>query len=242
MELLRVDGIVKSFGKQIVVQGVSLSIAQGEIVGLIGPNGAGKSTTLSMISTLLSPEKGEIYYKGQSIKKRSKLFRSKIGVVPQEIALYSGLSGYENLRFWGQAYGLPRKILNGRIEKVCEVIGLGDSLHKAVHTYSGGMKRRINIGAAILHDPELLIMDEPTVGLDPESRQAILQLLKDCNQQGMAILYTSHYLKEVEELCHKVYIMECGRVMAGGPIETIKKQYEKQDLEEVYFAALHYEK
>ncbi|SHH75122.1 ABC-2 type transport system ATP-binding protein [Caloranaerobacter azorensis DSM 13643] len=216
MTLLRVDNLKKYFKKIKAVDGISFEVKKGEIFGLLGPNGAGKSTTISMISTLFKPTSGDIFFKGRSIFENPIEIRKNLGIVPQEIALYPTLSGYENLRFWGNAYGLRGKKLKIRIEEVSEIIGIKDRLKDKVEKYSGGMKRRINIGAALLHKPELLIMDEPTVGIDPQSRKHILDTVLSLNKKGMTVIYTSHYMEEVEYLCNRISIMDKGKIIATG--------------------------
>ena len=226
MTLLKVSDLHKDFGSTKAVDGVSFRVEQGEVFGLLGPNGAGKSTTISMVSTLIPPTKGEILFEGRNIFAEPKSLRQKLGVVPQDIALYPTLSGYENLRFWGSMYGLKGEGLKKRIEEVAEIIGLNGRLKDRVDKYSGGMKRRLNIGAALLHKPELLIMDEPTVGIDPQSRNHILDTVLELNRQGMTIIYTSHYMEEVEYLCSRICIMDQGRIIASGTqdelVELIK--------------------
>lgn len=214
--MLKVENLYKSFGKINAVDGVSFEVKRGDVFGLLGPNGAGKSTTISMISTLLLPSSGEISYDGKSIFGNQKSMRQKLGVVPQEIALYPTLSGYENLKFWGSIYGLKGHLLKKRIDEVSDIIELNGRLKDRVDKYSGGMKRRLNIGAALLHMPEMLIMDEPTVGIDPQSRNHILDTVLKLNKQGITIIYTSHYMEEVEYLCNKVCIMDEGKIIASG--------------------------
>lgn len=214
--MLKISALKKSYGKVEAVKYIDLELNEGEIIGLLGPNGAGKSTTISMISTLIKPDSGDITYEGTSILDAPKPFQKILGVVPQEIALYPTLTGYENLKFWGSAYGLKGQALKTRIGVISEVIGISDRLKDKVEQYSGGMKRRLNIGAALLHEPKILIMDEPTVGIDPQSRNHILETIKALNEGGMTIIYTSHYMEEVEFLCHRIYIMDEGKVVASG--------------------------
>lgn len=221
MTLLKIENLKKYFKDVKAVDDISFEVKKGEIFGLLGPNGAGKSTTISMISTLLKPTSGDIYYNGESIIIKPKCIQKKLGIVPQEIALYPELTGYENLKFWGNVYGLRGKKLKDRIEKIAEVIGLSESLNRKVDKYSGGMKRRLNIGAALLHEPEILIMDEPTVGIDPQSRNHILDTVLDLNKKGMTIIYTSHYMEEVEKLCSHINIMDKGKVIASGTKEEL---------------------
>lgn len=216
MSILRVENIVKHYKNIKAVDGVSLNLEKGEIIGLLGPNGAGKSTTISMIATLIEQGSGEIYYKDNAIKQIKKEYQKNIGVVPQEISLYPNLTGMENLKFWGSIYGLKGKLLKDRIAEISELIGIDERLKHKVETYSGGMKRRVNIGAALLHQPEILIMDEPTVGIDPQSRNHILDTVKILGERGMSIIYTSHYMEEVEKLCSRIYIMDEGKVIAKG--------------------------
>lgn len=214
--MLKAENLYKNFGNIKAVDGISFEVKRGEIFGLLGPNGAGKSTTISMISTLMNPTSGEILFEGKNIFDDPKEIRSKLGVVPQEIALYQTLSGFQNLSFWGSIYGLKGAELKNRINHVSEIIGLNERLKDRVDKYSGGMKRRLNIGAALLHNPELLIMDEPTVGIDPQSRNHILDTVLKLNQQGMTIIYTSHYMEEVEYLCNRICIMDEGKIIASG--------------------------
>ncbi len=221
MTLLKVAELHKAFGSTKAVDGISLEVNKGEVFGLLGPNGAGKSTTISMISTLITPSSGNITFDGKDIGAEPMAIRKRLGVVPQDIALYPTLSGYENLAFWGSMYGLKGAELKRRIGEVSEIIGLDGRLKDRVDKYSGGMKRRINIGAALLHRPELLIMDEPTVGIDPQSRNHILDTVLELNRQGMTIIYTSHYMEEVEYLCSRICIMDQGRVIASGTKEEL---------------------
>lgn len=214
--MLKVENLYKEFGNIKAVNSISFEVKKGQVFGLLGPNGAGKSTIISMISTLIEPTKGDILFEGKSILKDSKSIRQKLGVVPQDIALYPTLTGYDNLSFWGSVYGLKGSDLKKRILDVSDIIGLNGRLKDRVDKYSGGMKRRLNIGAALLHKPELLIMDEPTVGIDPQSRNHILDTVLELNKQGMTIIYTSHYMEEVEYLCNELCIMDEGNIIAYG--------------------------
>lgn len=236
--LLETKQIVKRFGSFEAVKGVNLSIEKGQVIGLLGPNGAGKSTTISMIATLIKPSAGDILYNGQSILRAPKAIQKKMGIVPQNIALYKDLSGYENLKYWGMVYGLGGSQLTKRIEEVSEIIGINGRLKDPVKNYSGGMQRRINIGAALLHQPELLIMDEPTVGIDPQSRNHILSTVKELNQTGMSIIYTSHYMEEVEYLCRQIYIMDEGTVIAEGDQSSLTQLVSDHQLLKVSFESL----
>ena len=214
--LIKVENLKKSYGRVTAVDMINFSVMKGEIFGLLGPNGAGKSTTISMISTLFKPDQGTIAYNGIDIVKNPRTIQEQLGIVPQDIALYPTLSGINNLRFWGRTYGLKGQDLERRIMEVSKIIGIEDRLKDKVEKYSGGMKRRLNIGAALLHDPEILIMDEPTVGIDPQSRNHILETVKELNRKGMTIIYTSHYMEEVEFLCDRVSIMDMGKIIASG--------------------------
>ncbi|WP_161879393.1 ABC transporter ATP-binding protein [Alkalibacterium sp. MB6] len=221
--MLETKQLRKTFKSSVAVQGVSLYLEEGESVGLLGPNGAGKSTTISMMSTLLPPTSGEVRYNGKDVLKHPGVLRDIIGVVPQEIALYTELSAYENMKFFGKLYGLRGKKLEKRIEEVLDLIGLTDRKKDSIETYSGGMKRRINIGVTLLHEPQILIMDEPTVGIDPQSRNYILDMIRELNRKkNITILYTSHYMEEVEKLCDRVYIMDHGEIIASGTTAELK--------------------
>ena len=221
--MIEVVNLTKTYKKVQAVDGINFYIEPGEIVGLLGPNGAGKSTTIAMMSTLIQPTSGDVLLQHKSILKNPAALRNVLGVVPQEIALYDELTARENLEFFGKIYKLPNKKLQERISKVLVQIGLENELKKPVKHYSGGMKRRLNIGVSLLHEPEYLIMDEPTVGIDPQSRNYILETVKKLNKESnTAIIYTSHYMEEVEFLCNRIYIMDKGRVIAAGTKEEIK--------------------
>jgi ABC-2 type transport system ATP-binding protein len=223
MGFVEMKGVCKKFGELRAVDNVSLEVAEGEIFGLLGPNGAGKSTLISMLSTLLLPDSGEIAINGNSLRHKPREIKKLLGLVPQEIALYSTLTAGENLMFWGRMYGLGGSGLKQRVEEALEIAGLTDRAKDRIDTYSGGMKRRINIAAALLHQPRILIMDEPTVGIDPQSRNHILETVIRLNKEGMTILYTSHYMEEVEFLCTRVAIMDHGKVIATGSKDELRK-------------------
>jgi ABC-2 type transport system ATP-binding protein len=222
--ILEARNLVKKFGDFPAVNGISFDIIEGEIFSLLGPNGAGKTTTISMLSTLYVPTSGEATIGGHSITKEPMAVRNLIGVVPQDLALYEDLTARENLKFWGRMYGLFGKALNARIDEVLEQIGLTDKARQRVKTYSGGMKRRVNIGVGLLHKPKLLFMDEPTVGIDPQSRRLILDSVKELNKQGMTVLYTTHYMEEAEELSDRVGIMDHGELIALGTQAELTRQ------------------
>jgi ABC-2 type transport system ATP-binding protein len=206
----------KNFGELKAVRGVSFTVQAGEVLSLLGPNGAGKSTTISMLSGLLEPNEGDAAVMGYSIRREPLQAKSHLGVVPQDIALYPDLSARENLVFWGKMYGLRGAPLKARVDEVLDVIGLADRQRDRVGTFSGGMKRRVNIGAALLHKPSVVIMDEPTVGIDPQSRRHILDSVKELNRQGMTVIYTTHYMEEAEELSDHIAIIDQGLVVAAG--------------------------
>ena len=222
--ILHVQNLVKNYGDFKAVKGVSFSIEEGEIFSLLGPNGAGKTTTISMLSTLYTPTSGDAIIGGHSITKDPMGVRGMIGVVPQDLALYEDLTARENLIFWGQMYNMSGKPLSMRVDEVLEQIGLTDKAKDRVKTYSGGMKRRVNIGVGLLHKPRLLFLDEPTVGIDPQSRRAILDTVKDLNKQGMTLLYITHYMEEAEELSDRVGIFDHGEMIAIGTKKELTQQ------------------
>ncbi len=216
MNAIEVKNLKKTFGDFQAVQDASFNADSGEVLSLLGPNGAGKSTTISMLSGLLAPNGGDASIMGHSVTKEPEAAKKSLGVVPQDIALYSDLSARENLVFWGKMYGLRGATLRSRVDEVLDVIGLADRQKDYVGKFSGGMKRRVNIGAALLHKPDVIIMDEPTVGIDPQSRRHILDNVKELNKQGMTVLYTTHYMEEAAELSNHISIMDKGKVIAYG--------------------------
>ncbi len=229
-DIVQVQGLVKRFGELMAVDHVDFSIAAGEIFGLLGPNGAGKTTTISMISGLLDPTDGDVLVDGNSVRSKPIAVKRVLGVVPQEIALYPTLSAKENLQFWGRMYGLSGKELSSAVDEALELAGLADRARERIEKYSGGMKRRINIAAGILHRPRVLLMDEPTVGIDPQSRNHILEQVKRLNAAGMTVLYTSHYMEEVEFLCDRVGIVDHGKVIAMGTIDELRRVVGDSDI------------
>ena len=206
----------KRFGRTVAVDGVSLHVSAGETYGLLGPNGAGKTTTISMICGLLEPDAGEVFVAGRALTTRSVEAKAAIGYVPQELAIYPDLTARENLRFFAQLYGMAAGRSRARVDEVLDVIGLADRAGDQAKTYSGGMQRRLNIGIGLLHRPRLLILDEPTVGVDPQSRNAILESVEQLSSEGMAVLYTTHYMEEAERLCDRIGIVDLGEVKAEG--------------------------
>jgi ABC-2 type transport system ATP-binding protein len=220
---IKVQDLHKNFGDIYAVQGISFDVQVGEVFSLLGPNGAGKSTTISMISCLLAPTKGDVLVMGHSIKGKQMNVKAAIGVVPQDIALYEDLSARENLNFWGKMYGLRGAALKQRVNEVLDLIGLTDRQKGRVGKFSGGMKRRLNIGIALLHRPQVLILDEPTVGIDPQSRRNILDSVMVFKQQGMTVLYTTHYMEEAQELSDHIAIMDNGKLIACGTNDELVK-------------------
>ncbi|HEV3084269.1 MAG TPA: ABC transporter ATP-binding protein [Gemmataceae bacterium] len=211
---LEVGNLRKQYGDQVALDGVSVQVQEGEMFGLLGPNGAGKTTLLSLISCLLDATSGEVRLAGQVLSQRNREQRRQIGIVPQELALYGELTGRENLRFFGELYGLERAPLRRRVEEVLKAIGLEDRADHRVDSFSGGMKRRLNLGAALVHEPRLLLLDEPTTGVDPQSRNHIFEEIRRVNQLGVTVVYTSHYMEEVQALCTRIGIIDHGRLIA----------------------------
>ena len=228
MNAIEVKNLKKSFGDFQAVQDANFNADSGEVLSLLGPNGAGKSTTISMLSGLLVPTDGDAAIMGHSVVKEPEAAKKSLGVVPQDIALYPDLSARENLIFWGKMYGLRGTALKSRVDEVLEIIGLADRQKDHVGKFSGGMKRRVNIGAALLHKPDVVIMDEPTVGIDPQSRRHILDNVKELNQQGMTVLYTTHYMEEAAELSRHIAIMDKGKVIAYGTHNELIKMVGEQ--------------
>jgi len=222
MNVLEIHHLTKKFGDFVAVDNISLSIEEGEIFGLLGANGAGKSTTIHMISSLLRCNEGEILILGKNIAKHRKFAKMNIGIVPQDLAIYEDLTAYENVKFFAGLYGLRGAQLRNRVEEALQFVGLSDKHKSFPKNFSGGMKRRLNIACAIAHRPKLIIMDEPTVGIDPHSRNYILESVKKLNAMGCTIIYTSHYMEEVEEICTRIAIVDHGKIIAEGTKEQLK--------------------
>ena len=221
--MIEIKDVTKSYGRHKVLQNVSFEIMEGELFGLLGPNGAGKSTLIDILTGIQSMDSGEIFINGKSIKTDKVEIRKHLGLVPQDIALLEELNAVDNLEYFGGLYGLAGQELKSQIEKLLEVAGLTDKKKEKVKNYSGGMKRRLNIAVAMLHNPSILILDEPTVGVDAQSRQHIFDYIQSLAEQGTTILYTSHYMEEIETLCKRVFILDLGEEVAYGTKEEVKK-------------------
>jgi len=220
--MITVSNLKKTFDAVDALKGISFNIQQGECYGLLGPNGAGKTTTISILSTIIKPDEGEVKIAGYDLKKNPFDCKRNIGVVTQEIALYNELSAYDNLLFWGGMYKVPRQELLERMDETLELMGLTDRKNDKVKTYSGGMKRRINIGTALLHRPKILFMDEPTVGIDPQSRNLIFEVVEKLHKEGTTIVYTTHYMEEAERLCNRIGVIDSGKIIAQGTLNELR--------------------
>lgn len=233
--IIRVEGLEKSYKKTKAVQGITFDVKQGEILCLLGPNGAGKSTAINILITALKGDKGKIYFKGEELGKDTRNYRASLGVVPQELALYEELSAEKNVAFFAELYGVGRKERTARVDEALKFVGLLDKKKDKAKTFSGGMKRRLNIACAIAHNPKIIILDEPTVGIDPQSRNHILNSIKELRDKGATVVYTTHYMEEVEEISTRIIIMDHGKIIAEGTKEALKEKLaeEKQYLIEV---------
>ncbi len=230
--ILKTNDLTKKYGNKVVVDNLSISIEKGEIFGLLGPNGAGKSTTMNMICGIIKPTLGSVEFMGKDFKRNRKSLTDKLGFIPQELAIHENLKAWENVELFTSLYGIKGSLLKERIDESLEYVGLLDKRKDYAKTFSGGMKRRLNIACAIGHHPELLIFDEPTVGIDPQSRNFILDKIKESNKNGATIIYTSHYMEEVEAICTKIAIMDNGKVIATGTSEELKKMV-KDDISDI---------
>ena len=220
--MIDVSNLRKTFDTIEALKGISFNIQQGECYGLLGPNGAGKTTTISILSTIIKPDEGEVNIAGYDLKKNPLDCKKNIGVVTQEIGLYNELSAYDNLLFWGNLYNVSKSELKKRIDESLKLLGLSDRKNDKVKTYSGGMKRRINIATALLHKPKVLLMDEPTVGIDPQSRNLIFEVLEKLRKEGITIVYTTHYMEEAERLCDRIGIIDDGEIIAQGTLDELR--------------------
>lgn len=236
-EILEIKSLKKSFGEKEVVDGLTFKVNKGEILGFLGPNGAGKSTTINMITTILDIDEGNVLFEGRNIDSNNNSFKKALGYVPQDIALFNDLSAYENVKFFGSLYGLKGECLKSRVKETLKLVGLCDRKDDYPDSFSGGMKRRLNIACSIVHKPKLLIMDEPTVGIDPQSRNNILKVTKSLRDNGTTIIYTSHYMEEVEAICSRILIIDNGKIIEVGNKEEIKAKYKEKglnNLEEIF--------
>jgi ABC-2 type transport system ATP-binding protein len=226
MPLLEVIDLHKRYGSTVALNGVTFQVDEGEMFGLLGPNGAGKTTLLSILSCLLEATAGEARILGRKVVPNDSELRRQIGIVPQELALYGDLSGRENLAFFGGLYGVSGKLLHRRCDEVLDAVGLTDRAGDRVDTYSGGMKRRLNLGVALMHEPKLLMLDEPTTGVDPQSRNHIFEEVRRINAAGVTVVYTSHYMEEVQTLCRRVGVIDHGRLIACDTLPELLKRFE----------------
>ena len=236
--LLKTNDLTKKYGNKVVVDNLNIEIEEGEIFGLLGPNGAGKSTTMNMICGIVKPTLGGVEFMGKDFLKNRKELIGNLGYIPQELAIHGNLKAWENVELFTSLYGIKGAALKERINESLEYVGLIEKRNDYAKTFSGGMKRRLNIACAIGHNPKLMIFDEPTVGIDPQSRNFILDKIKDSNKSGATIIYTSHYMEEVEAICTRIAIMDNGKVIAIGTSEELKKMVKDDTssitLEEVF--------
>jgi ABC-2 type transport system ATP-binding protein len=223
--LLTVEGLTRRYGDRVAVAGIGFHIGRGECVGLLGPNGAGKTSTLAMIAGIALPDAGSLSLQDGTAGSDMVAMKHRVGLVPQDLALFDELTAWQNLQLFGGLYGLDEATLRRRADEALALVGLADRRAERVRNFSGGMKRRLNIAGALLHDPELLLLDEPTVGVDPQSRNAIFDNLEELKRRGKTLLYTTHYMEEAERLCERVLVMDHGRVLADGPTAALKAQY-----------------
>lgn len=236
--MISVSNLVKKYGAVDALNGISFNIKKGEFYGLLGPNGAGKTTTISILSTIVEPTSGEVTIAGFDLRKNPMECKKSIGVVSQEIALYEELSAYENLMFWGGLYKVPKSELKTRITETLDLFGLVDRMHDKIKTYSGGMKRRINIASSLLHRPQIIFMDEPTVGVDPQSRNLIFEVLEKLHNDGMTIIYTTHYMEEAERFCDRIGIIDNGAIIAEGTLDELRESSKLNEIIVVTFTSL----
>jgi ABC-2 type transport system ATP-binding protein len=238
--VVEIKNLVKRYGDFLAVDNISLSIENGEIFGLLGPNGAGKTTAINCLIGMQRQDKGQIILFGKNFDGNDSSIKKDIGIVPQDLALYLDLTCYENVTFFAKLYGLKDGLLKSRVQEALEFTGLWDRRKDLAKKLSGGMKRRLNIACAIVHQPKLIIMDEPTVGIDPQSRNHILQSVKELNRKGSSIIYTSHYMEEVEELCSRIAIMDHGKVIAQGTKEELKTFVTVEERIEIELSSINY--
>jgi ABC-2 type transport system ATP-binding protein len=235
--MLAARNLGKTFGRVVAVDGVSLKLEPGQLLGLLGPNGAGKSTTVALLAGLMPPDRGEVLVDDHRLVGDADPVKRRIGLVPQEVALYEELTARDNLRFFGGLYGFRGAVLERAVASGLDLAGLADRARDRVATYSGGMKRRLNLAAGLLHDPDILLLDEPTVGVDPQSRHAIFENLQALKRRGKAILYTTHYMEEAERLSDRIVVMDHGQVIAADTLAGLQRDHPgARDLEGVFLA------
>jgi len=227
--MITVRSVSKSYGSIDAVRNVSFSIKKGEIFGILGPNGAGKSTIVNILNTLVKPDKGDVIIDGINISGDGNAVKLIMGVVPQEIALYEELTAYENLMFWGGLYNIPKTELIENANRTLDIVDLSSRKRDRIKTFSGGMKRRINIACSLLHNPRILVLDEPTVGVDPQNRNHIFEVIERLHDEGMTIIYTTHYMEEAERFCDKIAIMDVGRIIALGTLKELREMSDAKD-------------
>jgi len=228
--MIQLRSVSKSYGNIEAVNNVSFNIEKGEIFGILGPNGAGKSTIVNILNTLVKADSGDVIIDGVNLKNDGDTIKLIMGVVPQEIALYEELSAYENLMFWGGLYDIPKKELISNVNRTLGIVDLVNRKDDRIKTFSGGMKRRINIACSLLHNPKILVLDEPTVGVDPQNRNHIFEVIERLHNEGMTIIYTTHYLEEAERFCDKIAIIDVGRIIALGTLKELRKMSDTKDL------------
>lgn len=237
--LLQIENLSKTYGEKTVVSKINFTVHQGDILGMIGPNGAGKSTTINMITTIEPLTIGNVLFEGKVITQHDKHFKHALGVVPQDLAIYEDLNAYNNVRFFCSLYGLKGIKLNTCVEEALRFVGLWEHRKEYPSKFSGGMKRRLNIACAIAHQPKILIMDEPTVGIDPQSRNHIMETIKTLNKRGTTVIYTSHYMEEVDTLCNRIVVMDQGTIIEDLEKEAYKAKYQALGCESLEDIFLH---
>jgi ABC-2 type transport system ATP-binding protein len=239
--MIEVRSITKSFGNIEAIKDVSFSIKKREIFGILGPNGAGKSTIVNILNTLVKPDRGDVIIDGVNINDNGDTIKLIMGVVPQEIALYEELTAYENLMFWGGLYDIPKQELKANVNNTLEIVDLVSRKDDRIKTFSGGMKRRINIACSLLHNPKILVLDEPTVGVDPQNRNHIFEVIERLNNEGMTIIYTTHYMEEAERFCNTIAIIDVGRIIAQGTLKELREISDVKDLLTIKLADINNE-
>lgn len=237
--VLEVKNLHKQYEGKAVVDGISFDICEGDIIGFIGPNGAGKSTSINLISTIVEFDQGNVMYLGRDIRRHEKDYKKALGIVPQDLAIYEDLSAYDNVKFFCSLYSIKGNQLKEKVKQALEFVGLWDRRKELPAKFSGGMKRRLNIACAIAHGPKLLIMDEPTVGIDPQSRNNIMEAVLRLNKEGTTIIYTSHYMEEVETLCNRIVLMDKGVIVEDLDKQVYKRKYAAQGLHSLEEIFLH---